>query len=206
VILRASLVLPLSLAVAACAAQVQTGVDPSAIPDRPTLQQSTLQLSAPDGWSSYRDEANGFALAYPQTTSLPSSGGEAAFYLTLPTDPSTNVIEETIAVRIVPPGQPCASPLGSGFAPEELEPTTVELGGLAWLRQSRSGVAAGTASTWVAYSASRKDRCLSLDYTLRTFDPASLDPTRFPTPPARVEWSEREAVFEQLLASFTWLR
>ena len=198
---RFSLVLLLSIAAAACAAHPAPSPEPTLVPE-----QATPELAIPEGWTAFRDDAHGFALAYPTTAAQPTISGEAAFSLTLPADPSTNVVEETVAVRIVPAGQPCASPLGSGFAPEELAPAAVELGGLSWLRQTRSGAAAGTASTWVAYSTSRGDRCVSLDYTLRTFDPANLDPTRFPTPPARVEWSEREAVFEQVVASFMWLR
>ena len=199
---RLSFVLLLSIAASACTARPAPLSEPTVAPEQATPE---LAPALPDGWTAYRDDAHGFALAYPASTAQPTLGGEAAFSLTLPADPATNVVEETIAVHIVSAGQPCVSPLGSGFAPEELAPATVELGGLSWLRQTRSGAAAGTASTWVAYTTSRGDRCVSLDYTLRTFDPANLDPTRFPTPPVRVEWSERVAVFEQVVASFRWM-
>jgi hypothetical protein len=202
---RLSLVLLLSIAASACTASPAPQTDPSAVPDQAAQAQATPELAVPDGWTAFRDDAHGYALAYPPTAAQPTASGEAAFSLTLPADPSTNVVEETIAVRLVPPGQPCTSPLAYGFAPEELAAATVELGGLSWLRQTRSGVAAGTASTWVAFSTSRGDRCVSLDYTLRTYDPANLDPTRFPTPPIRVEWSERESTFEQLVGTFVWV-
>lgn len=203
---RLFLVLLLPIAASACTATPAPQPDPSAVPDQATQAQATPELAVPDGWTAFRDDAHGFALAYPPTAAQPTTTSEAAFYLTLPADPSTNVVEETIAVRIVPAGQPCASPLGSGFAPEELSPVTVELGGLSWLRQTRSGAAAGTASTWAAYSTSRGDRCVSLDYTLRTYDPANLDPTRFPTPPATVDPRSRSQDFEAIVATFTWLR
>lgn len=198
---RFSLVLLLSIAASACAAQPAPSPEPTLVPE-----QATPELAIPEGWTAFRDDAHGFALAYPGSTAQPTMSGEAVLSLTFPVDPSTNVVEKTIAVRIVPAGQPCASPLGSGFAPEELEPTTVELGGLSWLRQTRSGAAAGMASTWVAYSTSRGDRCVSLDHTLRTFDPANLDPTRFPTPPVTVDRRSMSQDFEAIVATFTWLR
>lgn len=198
-------VLLLSIAASACAASPSPQTDPSQVAGQATPVQSTPEFAVPDGWTAFLDDASGFAIAYPGSTAQPTTSGEAAFF-TMPADPSTNIIEETIAVRIVPAGQPCASPLGSGFAPEELSPVTVELGGLPWLRQTRSGAAAGTASTWVAYTTSNGDRCVSLDYTLRTFDPANLDPTRFPAPPPSVDPRSRSQVFEAIVATFTWLR
>ncbi|MBM3121663.1 MAG: hypothetical protein FJZ97_05700 [Chloroflexi bacterium] len=200
-----SMVLILSTTVSACAAPPTPVATPSAVPDQAAVEHPAPDLAIREGWTLHRDEANGFALAYPQTTAQPTLGGEPVFSLTLPADPSTNVVEESIAVRIVPPGQPCTSPLGYGFVAEDLTPVTVELGGLAWLRQTYSGVAAGTASTWVAYSTSRGDHCVSLDYTLRTFDPANLDPTRFPTPPVTVDQPRKAQDFEAIVATFTWL-
>lgn len=163
-------------------------------------------LSVPPGWSVYRSQEYGFTFAYPGSAVRVPGQGDLLDTLTLPADPSTNVLEEAIAIRLAPGSGPCTSPLAEGFAPEEVPSQAVERNGVSFLRQEHSGVAAGTAIGWVAYSTSRGDRCVSLDYTLSTFDPGNLDPTRFPTPPASVSREDREAVFEQLVATFVWLR
>ena len=38
----------------------------------------------------------------------------------------------------------------------------------------------------------------------RTFDPANLDPTRFPTPPVKVDWKAEAQSFEAVVATFVW--
>jgi len=103
-------------------------------------------------------------------------------------------------------GETCASPLAQGWDPGELAPETVEVNGISFLRQTHSGVAAGTSAVWVTYTARRDQRCAGLGYVLRTFDPANLDPTRFPTPPAAVDWRSKVQGFEAMVATFTWLR
>ncbi len=79
------------------------------------------------------------------------------------------------------------------------------LSGTSFLRQTHSGVAAGTSTVWVAYTTEREGRCVSLGYELSTFDPANLDPTRFPTPPVSVDWQARIKGFEAIVATFAWL-
>ena len=131
--------------------------------------------------------------------------GETLARITFPPDPAANVVEEIITLYGAVGADTCSSPISAGWAGEELTPETVVLNGISFLRQAHTGVAAGTSSIWVAYTTEREGRCVSLGYELRTFDPANLDPTRFPTPPATVEAEERIRTFESMVATFTWL-
>lgn len=163
-------------------------------------------MHVPDGWVVFRDEELGFALAYPASAALAGGEGTTLATITFTPDPSTNILEEVISISGTRGSASCSSPLAEGWAPGDLAPETVEVDGVAFLRQTRSGVAAGTASLWVAYTTHRDLRCVSLGYELRTFDPANLDPTRFPTPPAAVSPQERIHGFEAIVATFAWLR
>jgi hypothetical protein len=57
----------------------------------------------------------------------------------------------------------------------------------------------------VVYSTSRGNECVSLDFTLSTYDVANLDPTRFPNPPASIDLAVEQQVFEEITASLRWL-
>jgi hypothetical protein len=170
------------------------------------LTPSLADVPAPRGWKIYRNEELAFGFAFP-APGLPAPGeGGLLATTTLTVDPSTNIVDETVSVSATGANETCTSPLGEGFAPEDLAPEYVQRNSVLFLRQTRSGVAPGTASMWVAYSTARDGSCISLGYMLRTFDPANLDPTRFPTPPATVRWEDREAVFENIISTFNWLR
>lgn len=195
------------LALAACASSPSDAATPAGLPvPSPTPAQATPEavIAAPPGWLVYRDEDIGFA--YPSGLTLAGEQGDLRASLSFPVDPATNVVEETVSVSVGRTASPCVSPLGAGLNPTELSPQTVERSGIPFLREGRSGVAAGTASRWVAYSAAQDGVCVSLGYTLRTFDPGNLDPTQFPNPPEPVAWEARVAVFEQILSTFVWLR
>ena len=99
----------------------------------------------------------------------------------------------------------CASPLAEGWTAEDLSPETVVLNGTSFVRQTHSGVAAGTSTAWAGYTTERDGRCVSIGYELSTFDPGNLDPTRFPTPPVSVDWQARVQGFEAVITTFAWL-
>ncbi len=172
------------------------------LPPTPAL----ADVSAPQGWSTYRNEELAFGFAYPASGVLAPGEGDILATIGYTPDPTTNVLEETILVSGLAGVETCISPLAQGWAPGELAPETVEVNGVSFLRQMHSGVAAGTSAIWVAYTTQQNERCASLGYVLRTFDPANLDPTRFPTPPAAVDWRSKAQGFEAMMATFTWLR
>ncbi len=201
---------PLLLVVAlVCAGCTPATHSPTAMDD-PTVvatpDASASYTPAPQGWQVFVSEELGFQLAYPDTGTLTAGEGSALSTITFPADPGSNVVEEVVSISGVQGEPGCASPLAEGWSPGELSPETVEVNGVPFLRQTHSGAAAGTSSIWVAYSTQRDQRCASLGYQLRTFDPANLDPTRFPTPPVSVDAADRVRGFEELVATFTWLR
>ncbi len=132
--------------------------------------------------------------------------GETLARISFPPDPATNVVDEVVTLYGAVGADTCSSPMAAGWAADGLTPETLVLNGISFLQQSHSGVAAGTSSIWVAYTTQREARCVSVSYELRTFDPANLDPTRFPTPPPTADWHERVQGFEAIVATFTWMR
>lgn len=163
------------------------------------------QLHAPEGWGTYRSDVLGFGFAYPPSGTLAAGEGTAMATIEFALDPATNIVREVISVTGDSGADTCASPLAEGWEAVDLSPETVVLNGISFLRQTHSGVAAGTSSVWVAYSTERDGRCVSLGYELFTFDPANLDPTRFPTPPVTVDWRTKVESFEAIVATFVWL-
>jgi hypothetical protein len=200
--------LTIALACAGCSASATPTptAELPALTATPSPDLPAFAFQPPDGWAIFASEGMGFALAYPPPGQLSVGTEPGLATITFPPDPATNVVEETLSISGVQGAAECVSPLAEGWAPADLSPEIVELNGIAFLRQTRSGVAAGTASTWVAYTTQRDQRCVSLGYQLRTFDPANLDPTRFPTPPASVDLQTRLQAFESIVATFTWTR
>ncbi len=197
----------LVIALAAAACSPGPAVSPT-IPS-PTMNvpstQAGADIHAPEGWNTYRSDALGFGLAYPAPGTLAPGEGNRLATIEFAPDPRTNVVREVISVSSDAGTDTCTSPLAEGWTAEDLSPQTVGLNGISFLRQTHSGVAAGTSTAWVAYSTERNERCVSLGYELSTFDPANLDPTRFPTPPVSVDWQARVRDFEAVVATFTWL-
>jgi len=205
---RSPLVLGIGLWASACAVTwpAQTTAAPATLPAPPLPRTAAVSACvAPDGWTTFSNDELGFAVAYPPAGRLAAGEGEMLATVNFPADPATNVVEEIIKLSGGSRTGTCSSPLAEAWAYDELTPEAVVLNGIVFLRQSHSGVAAGTSSIWVAYTTEREARCVSLGYELRTFDPANLDPTRFPTPPAAVARRERVHDFEAVVATFTWL-
>jgi hypothetical protein len=162
-------------------------------------------MPAPQGWDVFLSEEIGFRFAYPDSGTLSVGSGTALAMITFAADPAANVVEESISISGIRSDSDCVSPLAEGWAPADLSPEMVEVNGVPFLRQTHAGVAAGTSSIWIAYTAQRDERCVSLGYELRTFDPANLDPTRFPTLPVQVDIQEHILAFEAIVATFVWL-
>jgi len=198
--------LVIALATAACG--LTSTIAPTMPP--PTLDVPSTQagsdVSAPEGWDTFRSDELEFGFAYPASGRLAAGEGVSLATIDFAADPATNVVEEVISVSGAEGAGSCASPLAQGWALDELAPKTVGVNGVSFLRQTHSGVATGTSTLWVAYTTQSDERCVSLGYELRTFDPANLDPTRFPTPPVSVDWQARVRGFEAIVATFTWLR
>jgi hypothetical protein len=172
----------------------------------PPLSQARSQDLPGTGLISYTDDFVGFSFMYPSTATLQEGSTEGTRGITYLNDTSTNVIEAYISVTSQTNSAPCVSPVAKGWAPTDLETERVELGGTPFIKQSHSGVAAGTSITWVVYTTERDERCVGLAFALSTFDPGNLDPTRFPDPPTSIDIHQAFLNFEDIVSTFRWLR
>jgi hypothetical protein len=93
---------------------------------------------------------------------------------------------------------PCRSPLGSTSILETSE--TVVINGITFLKETGGDAGAGHIHQWVAYSTSRNNACVSLDFILH-----SLNSGNFPTPPPVFDYTAESAVFGQIVSTYAWL-
>jgi hypothetical protein len=77
---------------------------------------------------------------------------------------------------------------------------TVVINGISWLKQTGGDGTAGHINTWTAYSTSRNNVCVSLDFVLRAANPGV-----FTTPPPLFDEAAESAVFGQIVGTYTWL-
>ncbi len=99
---------------------------------------------------------SGSAFAYPGAGTLAAGEGITLVTIDFAADPATNVVREVISVSgdAEAPTRAQAR-LAEGWTAEDLSPEIVVLNGISFLRQTHSGVAAGTSTVWVAYSTER---------------------------------------------------
>jgi hypothetical protein len=197
-------ILPGLLALAACRPFSGISSSPTGALASPT--GASTQDPAVASWLRYANDAAGFALRYPPQVQLSEDTAAGQLMLTFPIAPDTNVLEEYGLLIYKGGTGECVDPLAEGWTPEELDTQDIVLNGLTFQKQSHAGVAAGTSRIWVAYTTQRGERCVSLGFLLSTYAPANLDPTRFPTPPAAIDWQAELDLFESVVSTFEWLQ
>jgi hypothetical protein len=77
---------------------------------------------------------------------------------------------------------------------------TVIINGLAFLKETGQDGTTGHINKWTAYSTSRNNACVSLDFVLR-----SANPGVFTTPPPLYDEAAESLVFSQIVSTFAWL-
>ena len=160
----------------------------------------TPDPSIPDGanWQVYCSEAYGFSFRYPPGGAAPEGGaGHGVIYL--PIASGTNLIEKTISVTTTPNATNCLSPNSEGHEPGSIPTEAVTFNGVNFVKQTAGEGAAGNLYNWVGYSDLSGTLCLSLTFILHSSDPGA-----FATPPAQFDQAGESAVFEQIMATFTW--
>jgi len=169
-------------------------------PDSGSCNPPTPDPSIPDGasWQVYCSEAYGFSFRYPPGGAAPEGGaGHGVIYL--PITAGTNLIEKYLNVTTTPNATTCASPNSEGHEPGSIPSETVTFNGVSFLKQTAGEGAAGNLYNWVGYSDLSGTLCLSLTFILHSSDPGA-----FATPPAQFDQAGESAVFEQIMATFTW--
>ena len=109
----------------------------------------------------------------------------------------TNLASKYLEVIVAENFSTCQSPLSSNPSHETSE--TVVINGISWLKQTGGDATAGHINTWTAYSTSRDNVCVSLDFVLRAANPGV-----FTTPPPLFDEAAESAVFGQIVGTYAW--
>ena len=121
-----------------------------------------------------------------------------AVRILLPFASGTNLSEKYLDVIVVENASSCRSPLATSSMLETSE--TVVINGITFLKETGQDGTAGHINKWTAYSTSRDNACVSLDFVLR-----SVNPGVFTTPVPLYDEAAETGVFGQIVATYTWL-
>ena len=165
------------------------------------LADGTLTVLAsppPDDWLTFTNSTYGFQFKYPPEGQIADGHTDNLASIDLPFQQGTNLRKKYLEVIVAEDVDPCQSPL----ATQSMLQTsgTVTINEISFLKQTGQDGAAGSLYQWVAYSTSRDNACISLDFILR-----SLNPGNFETPPPLFDYALEAAVFGQIVSTFVWL-
>jgi hypothetical protein len=181
-------------------------------PTSPPSTATATQLSGPlplcqsesapatNGWVICHSPRYGFELSYPAESSLGEVREDYA-RIDLPIAPGTNLAEKYLEITASPGVKTCTSPLAQGFEPAAVPTQPVSLQSQEFFRQEGREGAAGNHYQWVAYSITQGDVCLSLSFMLH-----STNPENYATPPAEFDSQQESAIFDQIMATFRWVK
>lgn len=170
------------------------------------LVPSSGQASAlPAGFPSYQNHEFGFGLDLPPDAFIDEQAFTYAavddyVHVNLTVTPGTTLTRKEIYITVVRGADPCLSPEIVNIEPAA---RPVTFNDTPFLKQSGVGAAAGTTVQATAYSTSRDGICVSVIFSLFSFDPRNLAP-EVPTPPA-FDITGESAIFESVISTFTWL-
>lgn len=134
---------------------------------------------------------------YPNGSQLLAGATDTYARINLPFVAGTNLASKYLEVIVAENFSTCQSPLSSNPSHETSE--TVVINGISWLKQTGGDATAGHINTWTAYSTSRDNVCVSLDFVLRAANPGV-----FTTPPPLFDEAAESAVFGQIVGTYAW--
>ena len=158
----------------------------------PTPTATATQTTTAN-WNTYQNTAYSFNFKFPPG-SVVTSQTDTAGRIFLPITAGTNLIEKYIDVIVVENANPCKTPT-PGVATSQ----NVTINGIAFLKETGSGVATGNIYDWVAYSASKDNACTSLTFVLHS---GALG--NYTTPPAAFDRVAESAVFDTIMSTFAY--
>jgi hypothetical protein len=165
----------------------------------PTVGVSPTPVSTLEGgWIPFQVNSYGFRFLYPSQAQLLDGSRDNYARINLPFAPGTNLSQKYLEMYVTENADPCRSPLATDSMVETSE--TVVINGLSFLKETGEDGTAGHINKWTAYSTSRNNACVSLDFILRAANPGV-----FVTPPPLYDEAAESAVFSQIVATFTWL-
>jgi hypothetical protein len=151
-----------------------------------------------EGWLTFTNSTFGFQFQYPPDSWIETGGTDTDTIIHLPFAPGTNLGTKYLQMIVAENASPCQSPLATQSMLETSE--TVIVNGISFLKQTGQDGTAGHINKWVAYSTSRDNACVSLDFILRIANPGA-----FATPPPLVDEAAESVVFGQIVSTFAWL-
>ena len=173
---------------------------PSITPGGPTVTPTlTSSPTIPAGeWLTFTNNTYGFRFMYPQGGQIVDGGNDNSTRINLPFVPGTNLSQKYLQMTVVEDADPCRSPLATSSIPQTSE--TVMINGLSFLKETGEDGTAGHINKWTAYSTSRDNACVSLDFVLRAANPGV-----FTTPPPLYDEAAESLVFGQIVSTYQWL-
>ncbi len=166
----------------------------------PNSSTPTPGVSATPGgnWLTFTNNTYGFMFGYPGDSQIVAGGTDNNTRFNLPFVQGTNLREKYLEMIVAETSGVCQSPLASSSILQSSE--TVVISGITFLKQTGGDAAAGNFYQWVAYSTSRNNVCVSLDFVLH-----SLNPGNFATPIPTFDYAAESAVFGQIASTYSWL-
>jgi hypothetical protein len=155
---------------------------------------------AVNGWAICRSLGYGFEVSYP-ADSTPGEVRPDYARIDLPFTPGTNLVEKYLEIDASQGAKSCTSPLAQDFEPAAVPTQQVSLQSLGFTRQEGREGAAGNHYQWVAYSIMQGDVCVSLSFVLH-----STNPDNFATPPPEFDPQQESEIFDQVVATFRWVK
>jgi murein DD-endopeptidase MepM/ murein hydrolase activator NlpD len=174
----------------------ETPTSPPVEPPTLTFTPTSTATPAAD-WLSFINSPYGFLFQYPSGGVLLAGNTDSYARINLPFVLGTNLKEKYLEVIVAENANPCRSPLATGSMLETSE--TVIINGIYFLKETGQDGGAGNLHQWIAYSTSRDNVCVSLDFVLH-----SLNPDNFPTPSAVFDYRAESAVFGQIVGTYRW--
>jgi hypothetical protein len=164
----------------------------------PTPIFTATATSAVSDWLTFTNSKYGFEFKYPPDSQIETGGTDTDTIIHLPFAPGTNLGTKYLQMIVAENANPCQSPLATQSMLETSE--TVVINGISFLKQTGQDGTAGHINKWVAYSTSRDNTCVSLDFVLRAANPGV-----FTTPPPLYDEVAETAVFGQIVSTYAWL-
>ena len=181
------------------AGEISTPIVTTEVSSTPTAVVSpTLISTLEGGWLPFQVGSYGFRFLYPSQAQLVDGSTDNYARINLPFVPGTNLSQKYLEMIVTENANPCRSPLATSSMLETSE--TVVINGLTFLKETGQDGTAGHINKWTAYSTSRNNACVSLDFVLRAANPGV-----FTTPPPLYDEIAESLVFSQIVSTFEWL-
>jgi hypothetical protein len=170
----------------------------SSTPAGPTPTFTATTLPIPGDWLTFTNVTYRFLFKYPPEGQILAGGTDNSTRIDLPKAPGTNLTQKYLQMTVVENLNPCRSPLASSSIPQTSE--TVVINGITFLKETGEDGTAGHINKWTAYSTTRNNACVSLDFVLRAANPGV-----FTTPPPVYDEVAESAVLGQIVSTYQWL-